>query len=82
MMDRVPAALRTGKKVDKEKEITVWWEESIKLMSDFHFLERILEFDKDSISLQMIQQVSNFPLTSFSFLKSKNLIMPMCTRAL
>ena len=35
-----------------------FWEESIHVLSDFHFLDNLLSYDKDSISPEVAAQVS------------------------
>ncbi|GMH41196.1 hypothetical protein BSKO_09106 [Bryopsis sp. KO-2023] len=60
MMERTPSEAKEGRKMNEEKEVKVWWDESIKLMSDFHFLDSMLEFDKNSMSMTMIDQLRRF----------------------
>ena len=35
----------------------VWWAESLKLLTDFHFLEMLLGYDKDSMTGDVAAQV-------------------------
>lgn len=38
-----------------------WWAESIRVLGDFHFLDRLLEFDKDSMEEDLCDQVTHSP---------------------
>lgn len=34
-----------------------WWDESIRVLGSFHFLDSLLEYDKDGMTPQMAEQV-------------------------
>lgn len=40
--------------------LQAWWSESIKVLSDFHFLDKLHNYDKDSMTEDMAKQVSVF----------------------
>lgn len=37
--------------------VQAWWEESIRVLGDFHFLDALLSFDKDAMTHAMTAQV-------------------------
>jgi dynein heavy chain len=43
--------------------LQAWWEESIRVLGDFHFLEYLLGYDKDAMTPDMVAQVSRVALS-------------------
>ena len=39
------------------RPLQAWWSESIRLLGDFHFLDRLLGYDKDGMPDEMAAQV-------------------------
>jgi hypothetical protein len=37
--------------------VQAWWNESVKVLSDFHFLDKLREYNKDSMTPEMAKQV-------------------------
>lgn len=60
MLGRVPDALKGGRAKDADAVVQAFWEESIRVLSDFHFLDNLLTYDKDAIGPEVAVQIQQF----------------------
>lgn len=60
MFDNVPQKVRERKPMSADEETSLWWQESIKTMANFHFLELLLNFDKDGMSPESVEAIDYY----------------------
>lgn len=60
MLGIVPAVVAAGKIKDEDVLIKAWWDESIRVLGSFHFLDSLMTYDKDSMTPEMAAQVRLF----------------------
>lgn len=61
LLGRIPDIVQDGKvKEGDDEAVTAWWAESIRCLSDFHFLDKLINFDKDNVTPEMADQIASF----------------------
>jgi dynein heavy chain, axonemal len=60
LLNQLPREVRAGKRLEPEVRSARFWEESMKVVSDFHFLDNLLNYDKDAMSEDVISQIKKY----------------------
>lgn len=59
LLGQVPKDVRT-KRMTPEERSSRFWEQAMKVVSDFHFLETLLTFDKDAMTDEVVQEIKGY----------------------
>ena len=60
MFEVAPAKLKEKRAVSVEEEQALWWQESTKLLANFHFLDSLLNFDKDGMTSEAVEAIDYY----------------------
>lgn len=60
LLGALPLAIRQGRRLNAEDRAARFWEESMKVVSDFHFLESLFNYDKDAMTEDIIVQIKGY----------------------